>query len=173
MAYDSKAHEFVFSFYLKGGGWSRHMAKINEVYPGISKSTCEQWEERFEWSKRRAELDHKRTLFEDQIRDYTRVLTADLEIARQKLLEQIKAGEISNQTYYQFASISNAIAKLCAEHEKRRDPDQIAMQVLTEAFEMLVQRFAAIPALAKAMESATDEIGKAISEVADRYGRAA
>lgn len=173
MAYDSKAHEFVFSFYLKGGGWHRHMDKINEVYPGISKSTCEQWEARFDWAKRRAELDHKRSLFEDQVRDYARVLTADLEVARTKLLEQIQRGEISNQTYYQFASITNAIFKICADYERRRDPDQIAMAVLQEAFEMLVQRFTAIPALAKAMEAASDEIGKAISEVADRYGRAA
>jgi hypothetical protein len=173
MAYDSKAHEFVFSFYLKGGGWDRWMPKINLIYPGIAKSTCEQWEKRFNWPARRAELDHKRSEFEDTVRDYRRVMIVDLEIARTKLLEQIQEGQISNQTYYQFTTVCRSIAQLCSEHERQRDPDQIAMQVLTEAFEMLVQRFAAIPALAKVMESASDEIGKSIAEVAERYGRAA
>ncbi len=171
MAYDSQAHEFVFSFYLKGGSWERWLPKINEVYPGISKSTCQTWEERFEWRKRRAELDHKRADFEDLVRDYSRVLVADLEIARVKLLEQIQAGEISNQTYYQFAAITGQIAKICAEHEKRRDPDRIALAVLNEAFEAFVQRLAAIPALNKVISASTDEIGKAVADIADRYGR--
>lgn len=172
MAYDTKAQEFVYGFYVRGWSKERALPKIREVYAGFAGSTWEDWENRFDWRERRALADAKLRDFEDICRTASAVLIQDLEAVRAKLLREIDAADQPDtQTVYAFASVTKQISEIARHHMASRQSDRVAMQVLNSAIERLFVELRGIPALAVALEEHATVVGQAVSAVAEQFGQ--
>ena len=173
MAYDAKAQEFVFGFYVRGWSKDRALPEIRKVYAGFSGSTWEEWERKLEWRERRALADAKIRDFEDLCRAAGAILIQDLEAVRQKLLRAINEspGEADTQTVYAFASVTKQINEIARHHLSSRHSDRVAMQVINSAFERFLAELRSVPELASALEQHATTVGQAVAAVAEQFGQ--
>lgn len=173
MAYDTKAQDFVFSFYLRGWSKERALPEIRKVYPGFSASTWDEWERKFDWKTRRALADLKRREFEELCRDTARALMLELNAIRQRLFQEIKENAADTQKVYAFTSVTKQIADLARQHLAQQDPQRISMEVLSRAIEKFLAGLRSIRGLEKPLEDHAAQVGKLVQEIGAEFGQEA
>jgi hypothetical protein len=173
MAYDSKAVEFVYSFYARG--WSREKAlpEVRKVYAGFSGSTWDEWERKYEWRERRALADAKLREFEDKCGDINRTLLLEMDDARGRLYKKIVEGNADEQTFYAFSQLAKRTAELSANYFASRDPQQIATRVISDVIDYLLSELRALPVLDRALEQNAVAVGRIAAAAAERFGHSA
>lgn len=170
MAYDLKAQEFVFGFYLRGWSKERAMPEIRKVYAGFSGSTWDEWERKYDWKLRRAQADSKRRDFEELCRDTARALMHELNTIRERLFNEIRENGSDTQKVYAFTSVTKQIADLARQHLAAQDPMRVSMEVLTRAFEKLLAGLREMEGLQKPLEANAAAIGKLVSQIGEEFG---
>ncbi len=173
MAYDSKAVEFVYSFYARG--WSRDKAlpEIRKVYAGFSASTWDEWERKYDWKQRRALADAKLREFEDKCGDINRTLLLEMDDARSRLYQKIQTGAADEQTFYAFSQLAKRTAELSANYFAGRDPGRIATKLVSDVIEYVLSELRSVPDLGRPLEVNAKEIGRIAAAAAERFGQVA
>jgi hypothetical protein len=172
LAYDLKAQEFAYSFYVRGYARDRAVREIQKVYAGFSRSTWDEWERKLGWRERRALADAKLREFDELAANTAKVILLSLEDLRKRLVEQIEvAPQLDTQIVYAYNSVCKQISDISIRHLDSRDQTKIAMEVLNQAIEDLVQKLKSIEGLGALLEKYADVVGKAVEEVAETYGR--
>ncbi len=171
MAYDAKAQEFVFNFFLRGWSRDRALPKIREVYPGFAASTWDEWEKKHDWKYRRAAADAKAREFEDLLADTPRVLVTDLELQRQALLKAMKeAPTVDPQMIYALNAVSKHITDISVKFLATRDPIRISAEHTGEIVEKLLTELREIPGVGKALAANAEKVGTVVTRVAEAHG---
>jgi len=173
VAYDTEAHEFVYSFYAKGWSKARALPEIRKVYPGFSGSTWDEWEKKFNWKERRALADARLREFEDRVHSVGLVLLGELDDIRKRLYERLRNGASDNQTVYAYTSVVKRMAELSHAYLSGKDKERVTTEVLGAAIEALLVKLQEIKALKEPLKRHAAEIGAAVSEVAQEFGRQA
>lgn len=171
MAYDSKAVEFVYSFYARGWSKARALPEVQKVYAGFSGSTWDDWEKRYDWKQRRALADAKIKEFEDRCRDINQTLLMEMDDARNRLYAKIKDGTADTQAFYAFSQLAHRTAELSARYFASRDPGRIATQVVGDVIEYLLGELRSIPGLGPSLAACQAEIGRVAAAAAERFGQ--
>lgn len=171
MAYDAKAQEFVYAFYLRGWSKERALPEIRKTYAGFSGSTWDTWEKQLDWKERRAASEAKLRAFEDDLQNTTRTVLLELNEVRARLYAQIKASETpDHQTVYAFNSVAKQILLLSKQHLDSRDSDKVSLEALNRAVEALIGELQTHPELGVALRKNAPAVGEAVSKVAERFG---
>lgn len=170
MAYDAKAKEIGFSFFSRGYSKEKALREMQKIYPGLSGSTWDSWVEKGEWKARRATLDLKAREFDELCQDTARILIAELNEIREKLISSVRDGKVDNQTVYAYTSTARQIADLSRQHIAGRDPRRIAAQTLMEVIEKLLSRLRELPGLAAPLEANAKGVGEIVTNLGEEYG---
>lgn len=171
MAYDTQAQEFAFGLYARGWSKERCLREMRKIYAGFSGSTWDEWVKKYDWPARRARLDAKRLEFEDLCRDTNRVLMAELNEIRDRLMEEIRSGRADAQTIYAHASVSKQIAEIARRQAQERDPLRVSMETLNLAFEKFLSGLREIDGLAKPLEANAARVGELVARIGEELGR--
>lgn len=170
MAYDAKAKELAFSYYARGYSKERALRELQKIYPGMSGSTWDAWADKGDWKTRRASLDLKAREFDELCQDTARILIAELNEIREKLIASVRDGKVDNQTVYAYTSTARQIAELSRQHIASRDPRRIATQTLMEVIEKLLSRLRELPGLAAPLEANAKAVGEVVTGIGEEFG---
>ena len=170
MAYDAKAQEFAYSFYLRGWSKARALPEIRKQYSGFSGSTWDTWETSLDWKGRRATAEAKMRAFEDDVQNTTRALLLELTDIREKLYAHLKDNPTDTQAVYAHSSVSKRITELAKQHIAGRDGEKLSLELLNQAVEVLIAELQQVPEIGEALRKNAPSVGEAVSKVAERFG---
>jgi len=173
VAYDSKAHEFVFDFYRRGWSKERALVEIRKVYAGFSGSTWDEWIKKFDWPRRRALADVQLREFEDLCRDTNKTLLFELDKIRNQLSAAISEGDIDTQTVYAYTKVAKQMAEIADQHLASGDSRRVAMGVLSLAFEKLLSGLQEVEGLAEPLKKSATAVGQLVTRISEEFGREA